>query len=75
MTLMRISQPHYQEPTAEVIVTLCGSLRNHLHSETVSHLGQHWLFSTLQVEHNQLLTLPSSYIKYVSINVLHLVVL
>ena len=54
MTLMRIRQPHsYQEPTAEVIVTLCGSLRNHLHWETVSHLGQHWLFSMHQAEHNQ----------------------
>ena len=38
MTLMRIRQPHsYQEPTAEVIVTLCSFLRNHLHSETVSY--------------------------------------
>ena len=59
---MKIRQPYsYQEPNAEVIVTLCDSLRNHIHSKTVSHLGQHWLFSTHQVEHNQCpLLCPSS---------------
>ena len=54
MTLTRIRQPHsYQEWKAEVIVTLCDSLQNHLYSETISHWVQHWLFSTHQVEHNQ----------------------
>ena len=54
MTLRRIRQPRsYQEPNAEVIVTLCDSIWNHLHSKTVLHWVWHWLFSTHQVEHNQ----------------------
>ena len=44
---------YYKEPNAEVIVTLCDSLQNHLHSKTIPHWVQHWLFSTHQVEHNQ----------------------
>ena len=43
----------YKEPNAEVIVTLCDSLWNHLHSKTIPHWVQHWLFSTHRVEHNQ----------------------
>ena len=59
---MRIRQPHsYQELNAEVIVTLCDSLQNHLHWETIPHWVWHWLFSTHQVEHNQQpLLCPSS---------------
>ena len=54
MTLMRIRQPHsYKKPNAEVIVTLCGSLWNHLHSKTIPHWVRLLLFSTHQVEHNQ----------------------
>ena len=50
MTLMRIRQPHsFQEPNAEVIVTLCDSLRNHLHSETIPDWVQHWLFSIIRL--------------------------
>ena len=54
LTLMRIRQPDsFQESIAEVMVTLYDSLKNHLHSETVLHLGWQWLFSTCQVVHNQ----------------------
>ena len=61
---MWIRQPHfYKEPNAEVIVTLCGPLWNHLHSKTVPHWVWHWLFSTHRVEqtNDQFYTHPPSH--------------
>ena len=41
-------------------MTLCGPFWNHLHSKTVPHWFQHWLFSTHRVEHNQRSVLHTS---------------